>query len=394
MPRKSMTEYKAKAMMHDALQQTYVGWPIDTTQPLAPQLAGIDGKYDFFCVKVDQGVKGRFKKGLVRLDISLLELEAQIETLSAEGFSQFIIEPMQRYEPEMERYMSLELMRSGTMLRYAQRGGVDIESHKDAIQEIRISDIDDWEKIAEDTAVPIEFLRRIIAIFTTNHLSFMEVNPYIVIDKDVHFIDMAIEADDAGMYFVDTWNEEALVRNQADTPEEEAVLTLGQKSPASFKFSVLNKNGSVFLLLSGGGASIVVADEAYKNGVGTALANYGEYSGNPNTEETYLYTKALLATMIRSKAPQKVLFIGGAVANFTDIANTFKGIIMALKEQSMMLQAQKVKVFVRRGGPRQEVGLAFMKKELEKMGILGAVHGPEISLTKAVQEAIAEISNA
>ena len=96
---------------------------------------------------------------------------------------------------------------------------------------------------------------------------------------------------------------------------------------------------------------MVVADEVYNRGLGEQLANYGEYSGNPNSEETYLYTKAVLELVLASKAPKKVVFLGGAVANFTDIAKTFAGVIQALDEVADGLQSQGVKVFVRRGGP-------------------------------------------
>jgi len=96
----------------------------------------------------------------------------------------------------------------------------------------------------------------------------------------------------------------------AKTEEEENILTLSQKSQAAFKFDFLNPNGSVFMLLSGGGASIVLADEVANQGFGKELANYGEYSGNPNEEETFIYTKNLLSLLLKSKAPKKVLIIG------------------------------------------------------------------------------------
>jgi hypothetical protein len=46
----------------------------------------------------------------------------------------------------------------------------------------------------------------------------------------------------------------------------------------------------------------------------------------------------------------KVLIIGGGIANFTNVAATFKGIIKALKEFKQPLIDHKVKIFVRRGG--------------------------------------------
>jgi len=84
----------------------------------------------------------------------------------------------------------------------------------------------------------------------------------------------------------------------------------------------------------------------------TTEANYGEYSGNPTTDETYEYAKTVLDLMTRETDPRgKVLIIGGGIANFTDVAKTFHGIIKALKDYKQKLQENNVKIYVRRGGP-------------------------------------------
>jgi len=75
--------------------------------------------------------------------------------------------------------------------------------------------------------------------------------------------------------------------------------------------------------LSGGGASITIADEAMNQGKSSLVGNYGEYSGGPSTEETYLYTLDVLRQVLTSKAPKKAIIIAGGVANFTDVKKTF-----------------------------------------------------------------------
>ena len=82
------------------------------------------------------------------------------------------------------------------------------------------------------------------------------------------------------------------------------------------------------------------------------------------------------------------MIIGGGVANFTDIRITFNGILRALDEVKNDLVRQKVKVFVRRGGPNQEKGLADMKSFLEKENLLGYVEGPKMILTDIVLQAL------
>ena len=51
-------------------------------------------------------------------------------------------------------------------------------------------------------------------------------------------------------------------------------------------------------------------------------------------------------------------FIGGGVANFTDVRVTFKGVVAALKAHQKQLKQQGVKVYVRRGGPHEKDGNA------------------------------------
>jgi succinyl-CoA synthetase beta subunit len=133
----------------------------------------------------------------------------------------------------------------------------------------------------------------------------------------------------------------------------------------------------------------VIADEAQLRRR-QPLGNYGEYSGGPTREETYLYAKEIIALMLASKAKNKALVIAG-VANFTDVKKTFAGIIDALSEVASALRKAKIKVFVRRGGPNETAGLALMREFLEKESLLGSIHGSDTIITKAVSEAISYV---
>jgi ATP-citrate lyase beta-subunit len=392
-PRKKLSEYRSKVIVHEALGLPYIGWTIDTEAPIAKQLSGVN-RASNFAVKVDQGVKGRQKKGLVQLGVSHAQLPQAARQLHSQGYRWLIIEPMFEHQTTDERYLSLNRTRSGVSLSWSRGGGINVESHADGIQSERLDDRTDWRKLGEQTGLGDARLRGLVDVFNREYMSFLEINPYIVTLDGLRLLDLAVEVDDAGAYFVDNWTEADFRRagGHNTTPEEQVALTLDENSPASFKLDVLNPNGAIFLLLSGGGASITVADEVYNQGHGRQLANYGEYSGNPNSEETYLYTSAVLKLLLASKAPKKVLFIGGAVANFTDIANTFSGVIQAIDAVAKQLTRQHVKVYVRRGGPRQEIGLAKIRAALEAHGLLGAVHGPETSIVDAVTETIKEIA--
>lgn len=389
MPRRKLSEYRSKTLVSEALNLPYIGWGVEANESLDYII-----DYDGYVIKVDQAIKGRFKKGLVLLDVKKAEIKTAINQLRAMGYDYFIIEPYLKHVADSERYISINHDRSGYHLSYSSMGGVEIESHPESIKIVTLGSRTNWSKLARETRISEEKLHSLLQLFIDNHFVFLEINPYIAEENgDLHILDVAIEVDDAGIYFTQEWNEDDF-RNpnmSVNTPYEKMVHELDAKSPASFNLSVLNSNGSIFLLLSGGGASVVVADEVFNRGLGDKLANYGEYSGNPTGHEAYLYTAEVLKLLLASSSAQKVLFIGGAVANFTDIASTFTGVIKAIAECADELDRQKVKVFVRRGGPRQEIGLAKMQSALEQYGLYGGVYTPKTSITGALDAALKEI---
>lgn len=102
------------------------------------------------------------------------------------------------------------------------------------------------------------------------------------------------------------------------------------------------------ILPSVGIQSVVYADTISDLGFGQELANYGEYSGAPSTEHTFEYAKTLIGLMTREKDPQgKIFIIGGGIANFTDVAATFTGLINAIKAFQEDLKTHRVKIWVR-----------------------------------------------
>lgn len=388
MPRQKLSEYRAKVLLSEDLNLPYVGWSISDKK----QFTQVKG-YKSYVLKVDQAEKQRFKKGLVILNALKKDLNEELTKLKARGYEQFIVEPYLEHSEDAERYLALTYDRNGHYLTFSAKGGINIEGHAETLTSVRLDDDVDWSMLAEETGFHEDQLKSLLDTFTRQHFTFLEINPYVVTQNNVQIMDVAIEIDDAGMFFVNGWTNEDLRSPLATkrTVSEEFVAKLNDKSPASFNLNVLNPDGAIFLLLSGGGASVVIADEVYNRGLGNKLANYGEYSGNPNARETYLYTSEVLKLIKQSHAKNKVIFIGGAVANFTDIANTFYGVIQAIDEHAADLIKAKVKVFVRRGGPRQEIGLAKMKVALETHGILGGVYDPGYSISKVLQNALDEV---
>ncbi len=78
-------------------------------------------------------------------------------------------------------------------------------------------------------------------------------------------------------------------------------------------------------MVAGGGASVIYSDTICDLGGSDELANYGEYSGAPSEQQTYEYAKTILSLMTKEKDERgKVLIIGGGIANFTNVAATFR----------------------------------------------------------------------
>eukprot|EP00064_Thunnus_orientalis_P011177 superscaffoldBa00001588_g11207 len=84
----------------------------------------------------------------------------------------------------------------------------------------------------------------------------------------------------------------------------------------------------------------------------------------------------------------KVLIIGGSIANFTNVAATFKGIVRAIKDYQGPLKEHEVTIFVRRGGPNYQEGLRVMGEVGKTTGIPIHVFGTETHMTAIVGMAL------
>ena len=106
-------------------------------------------------------------------------------------------------------------------------------------------------------------------------------------------------------------------------------------------------------------------------------------------QETYNYAKALLGCATSyADGRKRALLVGGGIANFTDVAATFKGIIRAITENVDAIKEAKLRIYVRRGGPNYEAGLELMQKLGQDTGLHIDVFGPTTSMTGICKLAI------
>ena len=80
--------------------------------------------------------------------------------------------------------------------------------------------------------------------------------------------------------------------------------------------------------------------------------------------------------------------VHGILLRVASLEDTFKGKIKALKEYQKKLQENKVKIYVRRGGPNYQEGLRQMRDLGQQLGVPIEVYGPETHMTKIVSMAL------
>ncbi len=320
--------------------------------------------------------------------------------------SRFIIEPFVAHDSDTEYYIAATMDDTTDVLSMSAKGGVNIEENWDSVRQIEIPPNLEGEALAEliRTNVPDDVPDKdTFALFATDfyrffrdmHFTYLEINPFYISDDEVHLLDLVAKVDDTAGFLMDKrWGHlyfPTPFGMKAPGQEENAIKEADENSGASLKLTVLNPAGRVWTLVAGGGASVVFADTiADLIGV-DELANYGEYSGNPTTQETFFYTRTLLDLMTRNSDPQgreKILIIGGAIANFTDVAKTFTGIIQAFEEYHQKMKAVGMRIYVRRGGPNYELGLRNIRKAADRLGLRIEVYGPETHMTDIVRMAL------
>ena len=367
---------------------------------------------DKLVVKPDQLFGKRGKHGLIKANATYPEVKKWIkERMNKETkvgkvtdkLTHFLIEPYIAHKGEY--YVAIKSNRDGDTIYFSNHGGVDIESVWDTVAEIQVDVGQDIEKINIDAKLPkdtpkenkkifADFIKGLYKFYRDLNYAYLEINPFVVSGKNIVPLDLVARLDDTGLFESgNKWGDISFPApfGRKLSKEEAYIKTMDEKSGASLKLTVLNPKGRVWTMVAGGGGSVIYTDTIVDLGYREELANYGEYSGNPSTDETYEYAKTVLDLMTREKDPKgrpKFLLIGGGIANFTDVAKTFTGITMALRDYKKKLKDTNVKIYVRRGGPNYQEGLRIMRELGKELGVPIEVYGPETHMTRIVNMAL------
>jgi len=420
MARKKIREYDSKRIFKEHLKRL-AGIAVDIKAAQVTESTDFDELADKepwlnstrLVVKPDMLFGKRGKSGLVALNLDLAGVELfvkerlgkEVDMSGTRGpITTFIVEPFIPHEDEY--YLSIVSDRLGTNLSFSECGGIDIEENWDKVKSVFIP----TEKaLTAELCAPLiatlaleirptieSFLRGSFAVFQDLDFTLLEMNPFTIVNDTPYPLDMRGELDDTALFknFKKWGNVEfPLPFGRTMSPAEESIHRMDEKTGASLKLTILNPKGRIWTMVAGGGASVIYADTVGDLGYAHELGNYAEYSGAPNEEETLQYARALIdCATANPDGRKRALVVGGGIANFTDVAATFNGIIRALREKQSHLKAARVNIFVRRGGPNYQKGLANMRSLGQETGVPIEVYGPDASMTGICKEAIDYIS--
>ncbi|MFX1497857.1 MAG: ATP citrate lyase citrate-binding domain-containing protein [Promethearchaeota archaeon] len=423
MAQKNIYEYDAKKLLanqlpkyfpefnyHDKLVLIDCDTDIDKAISENPWL-----KTEKLVAKPDQLFGKRGKANLILLDANCDEMKdfcynnldrvCEIGNIRGE-LKRLLIEPFISHEKEY--YVSITTERDYNVIHFSFEGGIFVEENWDKVVHIPISigtDINtyDLEKnlpnLGELNDIIIPFIKGLYNVFVDQDFAFLEINPFAITkDKTIVPLDVKARLDDTAAFLhPDTWGNPAnpiefpAGFGQAMSTEESKIKDLDEKTGASLKLTILNREGRIWTMVAGGGASVIYTDTIADLGFSKELSNYGEYSGNPSQEHTEIYAQTLIDLITEHPDPkgrEKYLIIGGGIANFTDVKATFGGIVNAIKKSVEKLKKANVKILVRRGGPNEKQGLELMREVGEETGIPIEIYDRYNSMTRPVSRMV------
>jgi ATP-citrate lyase beta-subunit len=348
-------------------------------------------------VKAHEAFGSRFKLGLVKVDLDLKGAQAAAKEMLGRQVgsitvSQVIVSEMVPHKDEY--YAAVKSTRDGAEVLVANCGGIEVESNWDRVKKLSLEVGDTpsqqaLEKLAKEAGFSGEVAKKMAAFagklftcFDSEDAQYLEVNPVVARQSDGELIalDAVTLLDGDAKFRHPDWNFPfAAEFGRAYTKNELDVMAVDSKIKGSVKFIEIPGGGTA-MLPAGGGASVYYSDAVVARG--GKLANYAEYSGDPPD-----WAVEVLTEKVCSLPGIKNIIVGGAIANFTDVKKTFGGIIAGFRKAQADGKLKGVKIWVRRGGPREKEGLEAMKA-LREEGFDIHVYDRHTPLTDIVDMAL------
>jgi ATP-citrate lyase beta-subunit len=348
-------------------------------------------------VKAHEALGSRMKLGLVKVGLDMAGAKQAVRdmlgrTVSTLTVSQVIVSEMIPHKDEY--YLAVKSTREGTDILVANCGGIEVESNWDRVKRLTLEvgatpEPEALERLAKEagfsgpqTKKVAEFARKLFDCFDSEDAQYLEVNPVAAREGDGELVALdAVTLLDADAKFRHPdWDFTfAAEFGRPYTKHERDVLAVDSKIKGSVKFIEI-PGGDTAMLPAGGGASVYYSDAVVARG--GKLANYAEYSGDPPD-----WAVEALTEKVCSLPGIKNIIVGGAIANFTDVKKTFGGIIAGFRKAKSEGKLNGVKIWVRRGGPREKEGLDAMRA-LREEGFDIHVYDRHTPLTDIVDMAL------
>lgn len=321
--------------------------------------------------KAHEALGSRFKLGLVKVGLDLQAAVAATKEMIGRQVgsitvSQVIVSEMIAHKEEY--YCAVKSTRTGSEILVANCGGIEVESNWDRIKRLTLDigqqpTLDGLAQLVKDAGFtgPLakkmaDFASKMFTCFDNEDAQYLEVNPIVIRESDGELVavDAVTLLDGDAKFRHPDWNFAfAAEFGRAYSKDELEVMAVDSKIKGSVKFIEIS-GGDTAMLPAGGGASIYYSDAVVARG--GKLANYAEYSGDPPD-----WAVEVLTEKVCSLPGIKNIIVGGAIANFTDVKKTFGGIINGFRKAKADGKLNRVKIWVRRGGPREKEGLDAMR---------------------------------
>ena len=349
-------------------------------------------------VKAHEALGSRFKLGLVKVGLDLAGAKAAVKEILGRKIDTLTIREViisEAVDHQDEYYAAVKSTRDGSEVMVANCGGIEVESNWERVKKLNVGIGEsprnaDLQKLAKDAGFTgdtvdkmAEFAQKLFTCFDNEDGQYLEVNP-VVQNKagDLVALDAVTLLDGDAKFRHKDWTFPfAAEFGRAYTKNEEEVMAVDSKVKGSVKLIEI-PGGDIAMLPAGGGASVYYSDAVVARG--GKLANYAEYSGDPPD-----WAVEVLTEKVCSLPGITNIIVGGAIANFTDVKKTFGGIINAFRKAKAEGKLDKVRIWVRRGGPNEKQGLAAMKA-LRDEGFNIEVFDRTTPLTDIVDMALAK----
>jgi ATP-citrate lyase beta-subunit len=385
-------EYDAKHIVFSHLQQDYHGHLVQSIADLEKVPEGQR------VIKPDQLFGKRGKHGLIGVNLDKNELQTRLsdhldKEVTIDGKTDrlhtFLVEPFVPHTDEY--YIAIKATKDADVIYFSLQGGVEVEENWDNVTEVAISPL---ETLTTDhiSFIPEQLQLFVIKLFESYRsygFVYLEVNPFVVDDNGtIHCLDMVAKVDNCEQYRQSTWKDVTRVKpfGTKSYPQEEYIAEVDAKTWASLKLTIINPQGRIRLILWGGGASVITMDSLANKWLMSEIANYGELSGNPDTDSNQAYVRTIIETMLANPADKQYLCLIWWIANFTNIAALCKPFAALIEQYATQLKAKKITILARRGGIDDSKWLAMIRSACEKHAIPYTIQDADHYLTDIFEE--------